>query len=127
MHILVVDDSAHRSAFFQNGLKGHKVTVCRHARAAIKALRTSPFDAIFLDYDLSESPDDDNNGGTVAYFIADHAIACPCIILHSENRAGREAMEAALSSSAAPRAFQSIPYTKLRKIGLRAALKVGSA
>jgi CheY-like chemotaxis protein len=119
MHILVVDDSAHRLAFFQNGLKGHKVMVCRHARAAIKALKTTTFDAIFLDYDLSDTPDDENNGGTVAYYIADHEIACGCIVLHSENRAGREAMEAILGG----RACQSIPYSKLRKIGLRAVLK----
>jgi CheY-like chemotaxis protein len=123
MHILVVDDSAHRSAFFQNGLKGHKVTVCHHARAAIKALRSSSFDAIFLDYDLTDEPEGDNNGGTVAYYIADHGIACPCIILHSENRDGREAMEAILVGQAC----QSIPYSKLRKIGLRAALKAGRA
>jgi CheY-like chemotaxis protein len=123
MHILLVDDSAHRSAFFQNGLKGHKVTVCRHARAAIKALRSASFDAIFLDYDLSDAPDEDNNGGSIAYFIADHAIACPCIILHSENRAGREAMEAILAGHSC----QSIPYGKLKKIGLHAALKSGIA
>jgi hypothetical protein len=99
------------------------VTVCRHVRAAIKVLKTSTFDAIFLDYDLTDEPEGDNNGGTVAYFIADHTIACPCIILHSENRAGREAMEAILSASASASACQSIPYTKLKKIGLRAALK----
>ncbi|HEX2618596.1 MAG TPA: hypothetical protein VHL11_00580, partial [Phototrophicaceae bacterium] len=39
MNILLLDDNPHRITFFQNGLKKHKLTVCRHARAAIKALK----------------------------------------------------------------------------------------
>ena len=52
MNILILDDNSHRITFFQNGLKKHKLTVCSHARAAIKALKKSSFDVIFLDHDL---------------------------------------------------------------------------
>ena len=78
------------------------------------------FDVIFLDHDLSgepADPDDENTGSEVARFIAEHEIDCDCIILHTENRAGREAMEAILPNC------QSIPYSMLKKIGLHAVLK----
>ena len=46
MNILLLDDNAHRITFFQNGLKQHKLTICRHAKAAMKALKTASFDVI---------------------------------------------------------------------------------
>lgn len=120
MNILLLDDNAHRITFFQNALKQHKLTVCRHARAATRALKDATFDIIFLDHDLRNEvvePDDENSGSEVARYIADHEIACPCIILHTENRVGRASMEAILPSS------ESIPYSKLKKIGLPATIK----
>lgn len=122
MNILLLDDNAHRIAFFQNGMKPHKVTVCRHARAAIKALKDRPFDIIFLDHDLEDEPadpDSENCGSEVARFIAEHEIAGR-IILHTENRVGREAMEAILATC------EVIPYSRLKKMGLRAVLKMSS-
>src|SRR5688572_19589293 len=113
MNILLLDDSSHRIAYFQNALKGHKLTVCRHARAATRALKDASFDIIFLDHDLRNEvvdPDDENSGSEVARYIADHEIECACIILHTENCVGRESMEAILSTS------ESIPYGKLKKI-----------
>src|SRR5690348_4120010 len=71
MNILVLDDNSHRITFFQNALKKHKVTVCRHARTAIRALKDRPFDIIFLDHDLRgepADPDDENCGSEVARF-----------------------------------------------------------
>jgi CheY-like chemotaxis protein len=115
-----LDDNSHRITFFQNALKQHKLTVCRHARTAIRALKDTPFDLVFLDHDLrSEAvdPDDENCGSEVARFIADHDIDCPYIILHTENRTGRESMEAILPHS------QSIPYGKLKKAGVHAIVK----
>ena len=121
MNILLLDDNQHRIAFFQNGLKQHKLTVCRHARTAKKALKNQVFDLIFLDHDLEQrvaNPDDENTGSEVARFIADHAIACGCIVLHSENRLGRESMEALIGNC------HVIPYGKLKKVGLPAILKL---
>jgi CheY-like chemotaxis protein len=102
MNILLLDDSQHRITFFQNGLKQHKLTVCRHARTAIKALKKQTFDLVFLDHDLEHrvaNPDDHNTGSEVARFIADQAIVCGCIVLHSENRIGRESMEALIENA----------------------------
>ena len=120
MNILLLDDNSHRIAFFQNGLKAHKLTVCRHARVAIKALKQTAFDVIFLDHDLTgkpADPDDENCGSEVARFIADNDIVCSCIILHTENTVGRESMESILNDSL------SIPYSKLKRVGLHLVLK----
>jgi hypothetical protein len=120
MNILLLDGNPHRITFFQNALKQHNLIVCRHAKVAIKALKKSSFDAIFLDHDLRRGqahPDDENCGSEVARFIVDHAISCGCIILHTENPIGRESMVSILDQC------QSIPYSKLKKIGLRAVLK----
>src|SRR5262249_894744 len=119
MNILLLDDNVHRIAFFQKGLKPHKVTVCRHARAAIKALKQTPFDIIFLDHDMEGEPADpesENCGSEVARFIAEHGVTGR-VILHTENRAGREVMEAILATC------EAIPYSKLKKMGLHAVLK----
>jgi CheY-like chemotaxis protein len=121
MNILLLDDNQHRITFFQNGLKPHRLTVCRHARTAIKALKNQTFDLIFLDHDLERrvaNPDDENTGSEVARFIADQAIECNCIILHSENRVGRESMETLIGKC------RVIPYGKLKKTGLPAILKL---
>ena len=120
MNILLLDDNSHRITFFQNALKPHKLTVCRHARTAIRALKDMSFDIIFLDHDLRDEPadpDDENCGSEVARFIATHEIDCPYIILHTENRTGRESMESILPHS------DSIPYGKLKKAGLHAIIK----
>jgi CheY-like chemotaxis protein len=111
MDILLLDDNQHRITFFQSGLKQHKLTVCRHASAAIKAIKTRHYDLIFLDHDLDDATDldDENSGSEVARFIADHDVQCGSIILHSENRLGRESMESILGKC------QSIPYGKLKK------------
>jgi CheY-like chemotaxis protein len=124
MNMLVVDDNAHRITFFQNALKGHKVTVCRHARAAIKALRKSSFDVVFLDHDLegrAADPDEENCGSEIARFIAEHQVACGRIILHTENSAGRDSMESILDNA------ESIPYGRLKKMGMQAVLKAAIA
>ena len=95
--------------------------MCRHAKAAIHALKRDTFDIIFLDHDLEGKPadsEDKNSGSEVARFIADRAVVCPCIILHTENRQGRASMENILSEA------QAIPYNKLKKVGLRALLKM---
>ena len=121
MNILLLDDNPHRITFFQSGLKQHKLTVCRHARTAIKALKKHTFDLIFLDHDLEHrvaNPDDENTGSEVARFIVDQAIACECIILHSENPVGRESMETLIGKC------HVIPYGKLKKTGLPAILKL---
>jgi DNA-binding NarL/FixJ family response regulator len=120
MNILLLDDDSHRTAYFRGALSKHKLTVCRHARSAIRALKETSFDIIFLDHDLSGEPvdpDDTNCGSEVARFIADHEIECSCIILHTENRVGRESMESVLPQS------HSIPYSKLKKVGLHAIVK----
>ena len=117
---MLLDDNSHRITFFQNALKQHKLTVCRHARTAIRALKDTSFDVIFLDHDLRSEvvhPDDENCGSEVARFIVEHDIDCPCIILHTENRAGRESMETILPHS------QSIPYSKLKKAGIQSIAK----
>ena len=120
MNILILDDNAHRLTFFQNGLKGHKLTICRHARSAIKALKNDAYDLIFLDHDLTgkpADPEDENSGSEVARYIADHEIVCGCIILHTENRLGRESMETILAEAV------TIPYSSLKKTGLHAIVK----
>lgn len=120
MNILLLDDNSHRITFFQTALKKHKLTVCRHARAAIRALKDTSFDIIFLDHDLRGEPVDpvdENSGSEVARFIADHEIECDCIILHTENRIGRESMESILPHS------QSVPYSKLKKVRLQTIVK----
>lgn len=119
MDILLLDDNQHRITFFQNGLKQHKLTVCRHASAAIKALKTNHYDVIFLDHDLDDAtdPDDENSGSKVARFIANHDIEYGSIILHSENRLGGESMESILGRC------QTIPYSKLKKMGFHSVLK----
>jgi len=120
MNILLLDDNSHRITFFQNALKQHKLTVCRHARTAIRALKATSFDIIFLDHDLEgepSDPDDENCGSEVARFIADHDIDCPCIILYTENRIGRESMQGILPHS------ETIPYGKLKKAGVYAIIK----
>ena len=121
MNILLLDDNPHRITFFKNGLKTHKLTICSHARAAMKILKKTSFDVIFLDHDLQEGridPEDANTGSEVAGFIADQEIACPCIVLHTENDIGRAAMEAILDQC------HSIPYGKLKKLGFHTVLKM---
>lgn len=120
MDILLLDDNQHRITFFQNGLKQHKLTVCRHARAAIRALKHKRFDVIFLDHDLDNDtdPNNENSGSEVARFIANHEVECGSIILHSENRAGRESMAGILDKC------QVLPYSKLKQTGLHRVLKL---
>lgn len=120
MNILLLEDNANRIRFFKNGLKGQHLTICGHVRAAKKALKKGQFDAIFLDHDLQGEPvepESENSGSEVARYIVEHEIDCDCIILHTENPIGRDAMEAILEQS------QTIPYGKLKKIGLRTVLK----
>lgn len=124
MNILLLDDNSHRIMFFQNGLKKHKLTICRHARAAIKALKDTSFDIIFLDHDLEGEPaesDEENSGSEVARFIAEQGIKCKCIVLHSENRVGRDSMAAILG------VCHTIPYSKLKKLGFHAVLKMAAS
>jgi CheY-like chemotaxis protein len=112
MNILLLDDNSHRITFFQNNLKKYSLVVCRHANAAIKALKKTPFDVVFLDHDLEgepADPQDTNCGSEVARFIVKNRISCGRIILHTENRAGRESMEAILGNC------ESIPYSKQKK------------
>ena len=121
MNILLLDDNPHRITFFQNGLKKHKLTICRHASAAIKALKKQTFDVIFLDHDLEHGGSDSesaNSGSAVARFIADHEIDCPCIVLHTENDRARDIMKAILEEC------HTIPYGKLKKSGLYGVLKL---
>jgi len=120
MNILLLDDNPHRVTFFQNGLKKHSLVVCRHAKAAIKALKKGSFDLVFLDHDLEgdpADPQDANCGSEVARFIAEQNIHCGRIILHTENRAGRESMEMILGTC------ESIPYGKLKKANFHSLLK----
>jgi CheY-like chemotaxis protein len=123
LNILLLDDNAHRITFFKNGLKAHKLTICSHARAAMKALKKTSFDVIFLDQDLREGhvdSEDENCGSEVARYIANHEIACSCIVLHTENDIGRAAMEGILTQC------HSIPYGKLKKLGFHAVLKLAN-
>ena len=120
---MLLEDNPHRITFFQNELKKHKLTVCRHAKAAMKALKDGQFDLIFLDHDLDSepiAPDDENSGSEVARFIVKEAVTCGLIILHTENRVGREAMIALLDTC------QAIPYSKLKHMGLHRILKIAS-
>jgi CheY-like chemotaxis protein len=120
MNILLLDDNPHRITFFQNSLKNHKLLVCRHANAAIKALKKSSFDVVFLDHDLegeASDPQDENCGSEVARFIGENRISCGRIILHTENRTGRESMEAILENC------ESIPYSNLKKTNFHSLLK----
>jgi CheY-like chemotaxis protein len=121
LNILLLDDNEHRIQFFKNGLKQHKLTVCRHAKGAIKALGRSSFDIIFLDHDLvgePADPDEENCGSEVARFLVEQDEQRRTIILHTENAIGRSAMEAILGDQC-----QSIPYSKLKKVGFHAVLK----
>ncbi|MGB1285533.1 MAG: cyclic-phosphate processing receiver domain-containing protein, partial [Aggregatilineales bacterium] len=121
MNILLLEDSLRRIKFFKAGLQSHQLTICQHAKSAKKALKKQQFDMIFLDHDLRgrpEHPDSDNCGTEVARYIVDYDIQCDWIILHTENAIGREAMEAELLERC-----QTIPYNKLKKIGLRAILE----
>ena len=120
MNILLIEDNTNRITFFKNALKKHKLTVCGHARAAKRAIKKEKFDIIFLDHDLRGKPEDpssDNCGSEVARFIMDKGIECNCIVLHTENRVGRESMEELLPDSI------TIPYSTLKKIGLHNVLK----
>ena len=120
MNILLLDDNQHRITFFQNSLKKHTLVVCRHANAAIKALKKGSFDVVFLDHDLEgepADPADENCGSEVARFIAENEIPCGRIILHTENRAGRESMAAILANC------EIIPYSKLKKVNFHSLLK----
>ena len=121
MKILILDDNPHRITFFQNSLKKHSLVVCRHAKAAIKALQKGSFDVVFLDHDLEgepADPEESNCGSEVARFMVEHDIRCGRIILHTENRAGRESMEAILGTC------EAIPYSKLKKANFHSLLKV---
>jgi len=121
MNILLLEDGKHRITFFKNGLKSHKLTICSHAKPAKKVLKREIFDVIFLDHDLQgkpANPNSDNCGSVVARFIADREIECKLIVLHTENRIGRESMEGILPTS------HTIPYGQLKKIGLHAVLKM---
>jgi hypothetical protein len=83
-------------------------------------LKKGSFDLIFLDHDLEgepADPDDANCGSEVARFIVEHDISCGRIILHTENRAGRESMESILERC------ESIPYSKLKKANFHTLLK----
>ena len=120
MNILLLDDNLHRITFFQNSLKKHSLVVCRHTKVAIKALQKGSFDLVFLDHDLEgepADPEDANCGSEVARFIAEHQIRCGRIILHTENRAGRESMEVILG------ACESIPNSKLKQVNFHSLLK----
>jgi CheY-like chemotaxis protein len=120
VNILLLDDNPHRITFFQNSLKKYSLIVCRHANAAIKALNKTSFDVVFLDHDLEgepADPQDANCGSEVARFIIEHQVAYGRIILHTENHAGRESMEAILGNC------ESIPYSKLKKANFHSLLK----
>ncbi len=120
MNILLLEDNPRRIKVFKAGLKKHNLTICSHAKSAKKELKKQTFDIIFLDHDLRgkpEDPESDNCGAEVARFIVDREIECEHIILHTENRIGREAMEDLLPHSL------TVPYGKLKKIGVYAFVK----
>lgn len=121
MNILLLEDSKHRITFFKARLKGHHLTICSHAKSAKKALKKDSFDIIFLDHDLQGKPADpkgDNTGSEVARFIADREIEASLIVIHSENRRGRESMEGILLNSV------TMPYGQLKKTGLHKVMKM---
>lgn len=121
MKILLLEDNNNRITYFQNALQAHTLIVCRHAKAAKKALHKHQFDLIFLDHDLQgipAEPESDNCGSEVARYIAEEIIAYGAIILHTENEIGRDAMDAILEGSFI------FPYSKIRKIGLAEVLKI---
>jgi CheY-like chemotaxis protein len=121
VNILILEDNAHRISFFKAALKGHKLTFCAHARAAKQALKKNSFEMIFLDHDLQGEPIDpesENSGSEVARYIAEHEIECACIVIHSENSIGSDAMAAILENS------HVIPYGKLKKMGMREVMKL---
>lgn len=120
---MILEDDNNRITYFQNALQGHSVVVCRHAKAAKKALRKDQFDLIFLDHDLQgipADPDSDNCGSEVARTIVERDIDYHAIILHTENEIGRDAMDAILSGA---NCF-IFPYSKIRKLGLRRVLEI---
>ncbi len=121
LNILLLENNQHRVTFFQNGLRPHHLTICRHAKAAIKSLKQNYFDLIFLDHDLEDGAADvesKNCGSEVARFMAESRTGSDSIIvLHTENDEGRASMEALL-----PHAL-SIPYGKLKAMGFHALIK----
>ena len=121
MNILILEDNKNRIQYFQNALKEHHPVICRHAKAAKKALRKQAFDLIFLDHDLQgvpADPESDNCGSEVARTIADRDIKYTAVILHTENDTGRDSMDGIL-----PGCF-IFPYSKIRKIGMQDVLKI---
>ena len=121
MKILIVEDNKNRITYFRNELKGHSVVVCRHAKVAKKALRKDQFDLILLDHDLQGKPADpesENCGSEVARIMVKRGVKYGAVILHTENEVGRESMDAILGGCFI------FPYSKIRKMGMRAVLKV---
>ncbi len=120
LNILVLDDNEHRLTFFQTSLAQHCVLVCRHVQPAQHLLKKEPFDILFLDHDLEgfpAEPDSPNCGTALPRFLKENQLSATILVIHTENRTGREAMKAIWPDALV------IPYHKMKAKGLRSIVK----
>lgn len=114
MKILILDDDQGRHDAFAAGLAGHKVQHVYTAAEAIEVLKTSPpFDAVFLDHDLTDfhyrsftagrrTGLGEDTGYAVAAFIArelDEQARPGTVVVHSWNPPGAANMMVVLQDA----------------------------
>lgn len=95
MKIFILEDNPDRIYTFMNTYKLDEVTISNNAHEAIKILKNSKFDLIFLDHDLggqyNVSSLQQNTGAQVVPAIKEQNLDTP-IIIHSFNSRGAQNM-----------------------------------
>lgn len=110
MRALVLDDMDERHAVITPMLKreGYEVTEARSFDEAIAALRGEPFDEVWLDHDLDNSPPAYGNREMTGYDVANYIAEIPAsraparVYIHSWNPDGAKAMATRLRAAGIP-------------------------
>lgn len=117
MKILVLDDDETRLQAFKDKLVGHEVLTATTAQEAIESLKSTMFDAVFLDHDLggqiyqASGPE---TGYEVAVWLRDNPERKPqSIVIHSFNAPGARNMLAVLPEAV----YEPGAWTLLQKDG----------
>jgi len=114
LNILVLEDELVRREWFNKIFFTDNIDFCFTAEKAIKLLQNNQYDLVFLDRDLGDTSDTNNNGEKVALEIMKQKLNLNAtIVIHTMNDYGQKTMRSYLEKT---HNVENIPYTLLLKL-----------
>lgn len=116
MRVLILEDDINRIKQFKKKFIDHDVTICYEPKEAIRKLKDSNWDILYLDHDLDDDHvvPGEHTGYEVAEWLSKNIDRCPAeIYVHSLNRYGRKKMIEILPQSVLAPYVWDKPYEKI--------------